>query len=115
MIPTPAAGGRTQPLSLTLAISFTNFGPYHLARLRALALRLAAGGGRLIAYETAAIEQLYPWQTARNSEPFEWVTLFPDQTLESLSRSACIQAMRRALDRDRPDAVATAGYYRFET
>ncbi len=29
---------------MDLAICFTNFGPYHLARLRALALRMARGG-----------------------------------------------------------------------
>src|SRR5437879_5310535 len=99
-------------MSLTLAMSFTNFGPYHLARLRALAESLAARGGRLLAYETAGSERLYPWQTARGVEPFEWITLFPDRTLESLSRTACTRAMRRALDRDKPDAVATAGYFR---
>jgi glycosyltransferase involved in cell wall biosynthesis len=101
-------------MSLTLAISFTNFGPYHLARLRALALRLAERGGRLIAYETAGAERLYPWLTSRRDEPFEWVTLFPDQDLESLPRAACARAIVRALDRDRPDALATSGYYRPE-
>src|SRR5262245_38126252 len=101
-------------MSTTLAISFTNFGPYHLARLRALATALAARGVRLIAYETAGTERLYPWQTSRGVEPFTWVTLFPDQALESLPRAACIRAIRRALDRDRPDAVATAGYFRPE-
>jgi glycosyltransferase involved in cell wall biosynthesis len=102
-------------MSLTLAISFTNFGPYHLARLRALAARLRARGGRLIAYETAGSERLYPWQTTRGVEPFEWVTLFPGRTLETIPASACTRAMRRALDRDQPDAAATAGYYRPET
>jgi glycosyltransferase involved in cell wall biosynthesis len=101
-------------MSLTLAISFNNFGPYHLARLRALAGRLAERGGRLIAYETAGAERLYPWLTSRRDEPFDWVTLFPDQELESLPRAACARAIGRALDRDRPDAVATAGYYRPE-
>lgn len=102
-------------MSMTLAVSFTNFGPYHLGRLRALALRLASAGGRLIAYETAGSERLYPWQTDRGDEPFDRVTLFPDHALESLDHSACARAIRRALDRDRPAMVATAGYYRPET
>jgi glycosyltransferase involved in cell wall biosynthesis len=102
-------------MSLTLAVSFTNLGPYHLARLRALADRLAARGGELIAYETAGSERLYPWQTKRREEPFERVTLFPDRSLESLTKAECARSMRRALDRDRPDAVATAGYFRPET
>jgi glycosyltransferase involved in cell wall biosynthesis len=101
-------------MSLTVAISFTNFGPYHLARLRALADRLRARGGRLIAYETAGSERLYPWQTTRGIEPFDWVTLFPGRALETIPSSVCARAMRRALDRDGPDALATAGYYRPE-
>jgi 1,2-diacylglycerol 3-alpha-glucosyltransferase len=102
-------------MSLTLAVSFTNLGPYHLARLRALADRLAARDGRLIAYETAGTERLYPWQTTRQAEPFDRVTLFPDRSLESLTGAECARAMHRALDRDRPDAVATAGYVRPES
>jgi 1,2-diacylglycerol 3-alpha-glucosyltransferase len=102
-------------MSMTLAVSFTNFGPYHLARLRALADRLSSRGGRLVAYETAGAQRLYPWQTTRRAEPFEWVTLFPDVALESLTRGACVGAMREALERDLPDAVATAGYFRPET
>ncbi len=54
-----------------VAVAFTNFGPYHLARLRALALELAGSGGRLIAYEMAGTERRYPWQppgaTSRSS------------------------------------------------
>ena len=69
---------------MTVAICFTNFGPYHLARLRALATRLAAAGSRLIAYEVAGREQIYPWSTDRRTEPFEWITFFPDRTVESV-------------------------------
>lgn len=99
----------------TLAISFSNFGPYHLARLRGLAQALERGGGRLIAYETAGTERLYPWQRERGDEPFTWVTLFPDQPLETIPQAACVRAMAAALERDRPDGVAVAGYFRPES
>jgi 1,2-diacylglycerol 3-alpha-glucosyltransferase len=100
---------------ITVAVSFTNFGPYHLARLRALAEHLGRSGSRLVAYETAGSEGIYPWKTSREDEPFRWVTLFPDRALEDLSRSECVQAMRRALDRDRPDALGVVGYARPES
>ena len=100
---------------MILAICFTNFGPYHLARLRALALRMAERGDRLLAYEVAGSQRLYPWQTARAEEPFEWATLYPDRALESLPRGAASGAIRRALERDRPDAVAIVGYSRPES
>ncbi len=101
-------------MSLTLAVSFTNLGPYHLARLRALGLALDGRGGRLVVYETAGTERLYPWKTERQDEPFRTICLFPNRTLETIPKSECERAIRDALERDRPDAVATAGYYRAE-
>ena len=50
---------------MILAICFTNFGPYHLARLRALAARLRRerrSPDRL--RDRPAASGLYPWQTA---------------------------------------------------
>lgn len=100
---------------MKVAVGFTNFGPYHLARLRALAHLLEESGGRLIAYEMAGSQDLYPWQTPRADEPFDWITLFPGQALESVPAFSCAHAMRRALDRDRPDAVGIVGYSRPES
>jgi glycosyltransferase involved in cell wall biosynthesis len=94
--------------------SFTNFGPYHLARLRALGDALAARGGRLTAVETAGVERKYPWQTRRAEEPFAWATLFPGRALEEVSSAACRVAMVDRLEADRPDAVLVSGYVRPE-
>jgi 1,2-diacylglycerol 3-alpha-glucosyltransferase len=100
---------------MTFAISFTNFGPYHLARMRALATRLARSGDRLLAIETAGMERRYPWLPSRRLEAFEWVTLFPERSLESVPRAACARGIREALDRGRPDGVGIVGYSRPES
>ncbi|HEV3121098.1 MAG TPA: glycosyltransferase [Isosphaeraceae bacterium] len=100
---------------MKLALSFANFGPYHLARLRALGERLAEAGGELLACETASTEAQYPWRPARGAEPFRTVTLFEGQVVEQIARSACAQATERELDRHQPDAVAVAGYVRPES
>ncbi len=97
------------------AVCFTNFGPYHLARLRALAGRLAERGDRLIAYEVADGERLYPWARVEADEPFDRVVLFPGRALEDVPAGACAEAMSEALGRDRPDAVAAVGYVRPES
>jgi glycosyltransferase involved in cell wall biosynthesis len=97
---------------MRIAAIFTNFGPYHLARLRALAARW---DGELIAYEVAGAERLYPWLVERRGEPFNWVTLFPGRDLEDLSGAECAEGMRHALERDRPGAVLVAGYARPES
>jgi 1,2-diacylglycerol 3-alpha-glucosyltransferase len=100
---------------MKLAVCFTNFGPYHLARLRALAIRLHAMGSRLIAYEVAGSEQRYPWCRSRSDEPFEWVTLFPDRMLETIPHGECSIAIKAYLDLDCPDAIGVAGYARPES
>jgi 1,2-diacylglycerol 3-alpha-glucosyltransferase len=100
---------------VTIAVCFTNFGPYHLARLRALSARLGERSDCLIAYEVAGSERMYPWIPSRRDEPFEWITLYPDRVLETIEPMACRQAMVGALDRDRPDAVYAAGYSRPES
>ena len=99
----------------TLSVCFTNFGPYHLARLRALAGLLARAGDRLLAIEVAGQEERYPWAREASPEPFARTTLFPGRALEAISRDECIRAMNRALDRERPDALGIVGYSRPES
>lgn len=98
-----------------VSVCFTNFGPYHLARLRALAARLDARGDRLVAFEVAGVERTYPWARSRQDEPFEWVTLFPDRVLETIEPEACRAAMIEALEQHRPDALGIVGYARPES
>lgn len=100
---------------MKFALCFTNFGPYHLARLRALASRLSARGDRLIGYELAGSEHRYPWRQNRSDEPFEWTTLFPKRVLETIPAVECRAAIVSALDHDRPDAVGSVGYVRPES
>jgi len=100
---------------MIFALCFTNFGPYHLARMRALAARLESRGDRLIAYEVSGSERTYPWERSQRDEPFQWLTLFPDRALETLEPAVCRQAMRAVLDRDRPDVLGIVGYARPES
>ncbi len=100
---------------MIVAVCFTNFGPYHLARLRALDAHLRACGDSLIAYEVAASEYTYPWLRQNQLEPFAWITLFPGRMLESIASAECARALVRALDRNQPDVVGVAGYARAES
>jgi glycosyltransferase involved in cell wall biosynthesis len=100
---------------MKVSVCFTNFGPYHLARLRALAARLRAEGGGLVGYEVAGEERAYPWIRNRQDEPFTWTTFFPDRVLESIDAADCRVAMLEALDKDQPDAVCIVGYARPES
>jgi glycosyltransferase involved in cell wall biosynthesis len=99
----------------TISVCFTNFGPYHLARLRALAGLLRESGDRLLAYEVADRERRYPWTRERDDQPFEWITLFPGRALETISRHECARGMARSLERDRPEVLGIVGYARPES
>jgi glycosyltransferase involved in cell wall biosynthesis len=104
-----------EALFVKCAVCFSNFGPYHLARLRALSARLEGGGRRLLAYEVAGFERTYPWSRSRGDEPFDWITLFPEEPVEQLDPIACRRAITCALDRDQPDALFVVGYARAES
>jgi glycosyltransferase involved in cell wall biosynthesis len=99
---------------MKLALTFTNLGPYHLARLRALGERLEARGWSLLVYETAESERRYPWEAGRRREPFQRETLVTGQALEDIPARVCVRAIDESLERDRPDAVGIVGYVRPE-
>jgi glycosyltransferase involved in cell wall biosynthesis len=97
-----------------VAVCFTNFGPYHLARLRALGHALERRGWRLSALEVAGRERRYPWRVDAGAEPFDWVTLFPGSELEELSAIDCRRALIEWANAARPDVFGIVGYSRPE-
>jgi 1,2-diacylglycerol 3-alpha-glucosyltransferase len=98
-----------------VSVCFTNFGPYHLARLRALAEALANRGDELLAIEVADQERRYPWARGERAEPFTWTTLFEGRTLEQIPAEECSRAMSSLLDLKQPDALGIVGYSRPES
>ena len=104
-------------MSHTLAICFTNFGPYHIARLEALGTALAEQGGHLLAYEMAGTEEKYPWSITgpELSSHVRHFRLFPGRSLESLTARECRQAIASRLDQDQPTAIGAVGYVRPES
>ena len=99
----------------TVAVCFTNFGPYHLARLGALSDRLERSGHRLLAIEVAGQERRYPWSRESGPRSFDRTTLFEGRALETIPSAACARAMDRLLDVERPDALGIVGYSRPES
>lgn len=94
----------------SVAVLYLNFGPYHLARLRTIAAALRPLDCRLIGIELAATEQRYQWRVDRSDEPFEWVSLFHDRPVESITSREQSRAVRAVLSERRPAAIAIAGW-----
>ncbi len=94
-----------------IVLQWPRLGPYHLARLAALGRAAQARGVRLTVIEAARREAIYAdIREETTHEGFERLTLFPEATFEELPPKALHSAVRRALDRLRPDAVAVNSY-----
>jgi 1,2-diacylglycerol 3-alpha-glucosyltransferase len=93
-----------------LAVLFINFGPYHIARLKALYETFPAQEWEIIGIEIAHRQLEYPWQRHSETAPIQLVTIFPDRAYESIPIGSQIQAMYNALSQIKPDILAIAGY-----
>ena len=88
-----------------VAIIFDNFGPYHLARLRA-----AAGTCDLLAIEVAGQSSTYAWDASRNAEPFRRETLIEAGTSANLPRGEIGRRLGPMLERFNPAVVVVPGW-----
>lgn len=98
-----------------LAIHFTRFGPYHVARLRSAAVACKALGWNVFGLEIASSDDTYAWEKIDHPqfEPNDnasVATIFPGRTYESISKRELCRGVREMLNRLKPDAVAIAGW-----
>lgn len=91
---------------LSIGVFFFNIGPYHHARLNALA-RFA----RVVAFEWSA-RGSYPWGKAQNSTRYEKITLFSEIGREIENR-ILLGSVSSALINARLDVVAVNGWNDF--
>ena len=102
---------------MIFAVCFTNFGPYHLARLRALAdpaARARRPADRLRGRRQRADVSVAASGTVATSRS-SGSRCSPTASSRRSTPTDCRQAMCRALDRDRPDALGIVGYARPES
>ncbi len=88
-----------------LTVIFHRLGPYHVARLNALAPLC-----RLDVVELTASDRVYAWEPVRAGHAFPRTTLFDDLDRDRGQRRALPGALRRALDAADPDCVAAPGW-----
>lgn len=87
-----------------VAILFDRFGPYHLARLRAAAAIMP-----IQALELCGESTEYAWDAVQD-QAVPRVTLFPERDRSALHGNEVRRAVRLALDRAAPAAVAVPGW-----
>lgn len=94
----------------TVAVVFSRFGPYHLARLRGAAEVLGRARIGVAGISIAGTDAVYAWDRVDGGADAPATVLFPDRTYESLSESELKAALTAALDRINPVAVALPGW-----
>lgn len=93
-----------------VCIQWPRFGPYHLARLRAVHAHLAPRGIELIGLETAGSDTTYAWQQEQDEMPFRREQVFPHAAFERLPPAEVHRGVTAALERLQPDALAINSY-----
>ena len=95
---------------MKVAVLWSRFGPYHVARLRGAVAVAAADGADIYGIEVARHDALYEWDAVDRSDSFEHITLFDRETHQDL-RARDIQAkLIPTLEAIAPDAVAVNGW-----
>jgi glycosyltransferase involved in cell wall biosynthesis len=95
---------------LRIAIIFTRLGPYHIARLSALAAAASRCGGQVVGIEVARADGIYDWAPVDGGDAIALRTLFPERHYATLSGGEIRNAVCRMLDLLDPDAVAINGW-----
>src|SRR5437763_1565213 len=90
---------------MNIAVLFDNFGPYHVARLKAASTQC-----NLLALEFAATSSDYAWQCRDAENSFRTTTIFRDGPAIQCSTTRLRRSLRKALGEFRPDAVAVPGW-----
>lgn len=88
-----------------IAIIFRRFGPYHHARLSAVASRTD-----LVAIELSSEDSIYAWQKIAASERFRQITLFEDEVAASSKTRKIAHRLWPILDLERPDVLVIPGW-----
>ena len=94
----------------SLCVLWARFGPYHLARLQALHATLGRHGIRLTGLETSRTDETYAWRLEEDTVAFERVVALSHGTAEAARPAVIRKAIRSALNRINPDAVAIPSY-----
>lgn len=93
---------------LTIAVIWSRFGPYHLARLRGAAQVLPTA--RIVGLEVAGNDREYAWERALGADGFERITIFANSNYHDLPSGEIAIGVHQALDRLSPTAVAINGW-----
>ncbi len=93
-----------------IAILFSNYGPYHLARLRSFHQHCSKIGWEVVGIELARQEVEHAWKTSVEGLPFKVVSALEKQQLQQANFSQLLQRLYAVLSQVKPQILVIAGY-----
>ena len=94
----------------TIAILFVNYGPYHIARVTALAEAYSDRNFKVVGIELARQELEYAWIANTEKLPFVLYSLVSDQLLQQIPVYEVTSRLIILLKNLKPDVIAISGY-----
>ena len=97
---------------MDVAVLFSRFGPYHVARLAGAGAYFQNHNGMAYGIEVAGSDEAnhYYWKDVDRRDVYEHITLAPNEDYSSLARDRVADLVHDALTEIRPDAVAINGW-----
>jgi 1,2-diacylglycerol 3-alpha-glucosyltransferase len=96
-----------------IAVIFTNYGPYHIARVSALHRQCCKIGWEVIGIELARHETTYDWQANIQNLPFKLISISEQSPLEEINFYKFIPRLYSKLAANKINILAIAGYFHF--
>ncbi|NEQ84756.1 MAG: hexosyltransferase, partial [Moorea sp. SIO2I5] len=96
---------------LKIAVLFTNYGPYHIARVSALHEHCHQICWNVIGIELARSEAEYAWKANLNNITFPLISIVKDRQREEVKFYQLLPKLYSTLRKVEPDVVVIAGYF----
>lgn len=97
---------------MNIAVLFTNYGPYHIARIQAFHQACCDIGWSVTGIELSRFEAEYPWRSHLAHLPFPIHSVIQDQEIEQVPLTRLIPDLYQLLGQINPDVIAISGYAR---
>ncbi|MEH2374714.1 glycosyltransferase family 4 protein [Nostoc sp.] len=99
-------------MDITIGILFSNYGPYHIARIEGLLDCAHKLQNQVVAIELARSEDEYPWEIKVDNLHFSLISVSQEQALEKTNNFQLVQKLNSILKEVNPSVIAIAGYFR---
>lgn len=96
---------------ITTALLFSNYGPYHLARLNGFYNICKQRNWNVIGIEIARSQEEYSWQAQIEHSTADIISVITNRSFEQVNKfHLVIQPLFNVLERVKPDVLAITGY-----